>query len=165
MKSPLISLTFATLLIGGCATQSMLTVLSQPDGAYITEQTSGKQLGMAPTRIAYDAKKLAMHKDAQGCYLVYGFEAKWVSGARTVSQDKIKLCGSDTGNYTYTLVRPDFDGLDKDLTFAVQVETMRAQQRQARATEDAMYMQMLNSTKQVNCTSTNIGGYVSTSCN
>ena len=89
-------------VLGGCATQASLAVYSQPPGAYLTEVGTGRVLGIAPAASYYQEKLLHNHKDAQGCYLVKGVEATWVSGAQAVT-DPVRLCGSSTGNYQITL--------------------------------------------------------------
>ena len=66
------------------------------------------------------------HKDVQGCYVVKGVEARWVSGARAMT-DPVRLCGSATGSYTITLNRDaSYPDLEKDLQFALQIQTMLA---------------------------------------
>jgi len=70
------------LAMAGCATRATLTVFSQPEGAYLTEKGTGKVYGVAPVAVVYDANALASYKRADGCYLVKGFEARWVSGGR-----------------------------------------------------------------------------------
>jgi hypothetical protein len=70
---------------------------------------------------------LQNHKDAQGCYVVKGVEAHWVSGAQAVT-DPVRLCGSATGSYTITLNRDaSYPDLEKDLQFALQLQAIQAQ--------------------------------------
>lgn len=174
----------AVLVMSGCATQASLTILSQPEGAYLTEKGSGKVFGVAPVVVAYDANALANHKRADGCYLVQGFEARWVSGA-TASVDHMTLCGSSTGAYTITFSRaPNYPDLQRDLQFALQIQAIRAQQQQARAAQDAAAAAQARAAQEaarartaqnaaalralnaapINCTSTQMGHIVQTNC-
>ncbi|MDE2078692.1 MAG: hypothetical protein KGI91_16730 [Burkholderiales bacterium] len=155
--------------LAGCSTQASLTVYSQPEGAYLVEKGSGKSYGVAPTTVVYDASTLKNFRNAEGCYVVKGFEAKWVSGA-TAALELITLCGSSTGAYNITFSRPqDYPNLDKDLQFALQVQSTRALQQQARAAQDAADAAFYNNLIQqqrstVNCTSTQFGNTVQTRC-
>ena len=73
-----VALLVGALALGGCATRASLTVFSQPEGAYLTEKGTGKVYGVAPAQIVYDSKALANFTNANGCYLVKGFDARWV---------------------------------------------------------------------------------------
>ena len=169
----------------GCATQSTLTVTSQPSGAYITEAGTGRAHGVAPVVIYYDATALSAHKDASGCFPVGGLNAKWVSGATTSSEPIIRLCGSNTGVYRYLLSRDmNAEGLDKDLDFAMRQSAVAAQQAQASAANSQANLQMFNLSQQllkqsqpqvlapsiappsqINCVSRQQGNQVITNCN
>lgn len=133
------SLIFALLLgfLGGCATNTpTLTVYSQPQGAYITEVGTGRVVGMAPAASVYNRSALKAFKDEDGCYKIRGYEARWVSGARAVI-DPMRLCGKED-SYSITLNRDSsYPDLEKDLQFALQVQSILAQQQQARAARQA----------------------------
>lgn len=155
----------------GCSTQATLNVFSQPTGAYITEIGTSLTLGIAPTSAVYNPLILRNNKDNNGCYLVKGLKAKWVSGA-TSTLNPIRLCGSPTSTYNITINRDSsYPGLEKDLNFAMQVQNMLAQQQQAQAAQSAAFAQMwsaysisqgVNST--TNCTSRVVGDAIKTSC-
>ncbi len=159
------------LLIGstGCATQTVLTVYSQPAGAYVSEIGTSAAFGIAPTTVVYSSNQLKQNgRDPTGCYVLRGLQAKWVSGA-TASIEPVQVCGSSTGNYHITLVRdqssPD---LEKDLHFALQVEATRAQQQQAQTASDAALIAAYTAIQQsrpTQCTSTAAGESVQTVCN
>lgn len=125
------------VLIGsGCAalpappTRTTVTFFTQPEGAFLT-QVGGGLSGVAPLVVSYDSTNLRQFKDADGCYLIRGFEARWVSGA-TMHLEKTRICGSDSGTYQYTIARDaTLPGLDKDMQFALQLRTVQAQQKQA----------------------------------
>lgn len=165
------SIIFA-IFLSGCATHSNLTVVSQPSGAYITEVGTGKAYGTAPVTVRYDAKAMASIKDASGCYLVRGFEAKWVSGA-VATTPSIRLCGASTGNYTYQFSRDsNVPGLEKDLDFAMKQSALRAQQQQAQAIQDAAAIQAWSAFQAaqpkpptpISCSSYAVGNTVQTNC-
>lgn len=155
-----------TLFLEGCATQAELTVITQPEGAYVSEAGSGTGFGIAPVVIYYNPQQLRQSINAKGCFMVRGLEARWASGA-VAATETVELCGSDVGYYTFTLSRPpSYPGLDKDLQMAMQIQSGRAQQQQASAAEAAAAAAILGTMNQnkVNCTSQNIGGIVSTNC-
>lgn len=174
------SITFATLILAlaGCASQSSLTVISQPSGAYITETETGKAQGTAPIVVYYDSKAMSQYKDASGCFLVKGFDARWVSGATASSPSSIRLCGSSSGAYTYQFSRDSSaPGLDKDLDFALRQDAVRAQQQQSQATQNAAAIQAWSAMQAaqpkpvvptpvtpINCTSYSLGTVVQTNC-
>lgn len=117
------------LLLSGCA-KTLLTINSQPEGAYITQPSSRKNLGIAPITVSYEMKELKKFTDANGCFLVKGFEATWSSGA-SKSTGTIKLCVVSGLKFEYTIERgTEYPGLDKDLQFALQVQAARQQQNQ-----------------------------------
>jgi hypothetical protein len=93
------------VVMSGCATQASLVVGSEPEGAYISEIDTGTSLGMAPVVARYDAEALGKAKSPEGCFLVKGFEARWVSGAVSTSEPVVKLCGSNVGTYEITINR------------------------------------------------------------
>ena len=158
-----------TILAAGCATQASLTVTSQPEGAFITEKGTGNSYGIAPVIVVYDSAVLVHHKAPDGCYLVKGFDARWVSGA-AASLELVRLCGSNVGSYKISFSRdPTLPGLDRDLQFALQVQALHAQQQQAKAAQAAAAAALFSAwaTTQrpnVNCTSTQIGNTVQTNC-
>lgn len=153
----------------GCATQAVLTVRSQPEGAFITEEGTGRAYGMAPVNVAYDAGALSQHRAPDGCFLVKGFEARWVSGTSS-SLEQIRLCGSKIGAYSILFSRGSRQpGLEKDLQFAIQLQALRAQQQQAQAAQDAAAAALYSSwatppSQNVLCISNQVGNTVITNC-
>jgi hypothetical protein len=110
----------------GCATQASLTVFSQPAGAYISAISPGTRGGIAPFTFYYDGNALKAYKGPDGCYLVKGFKARWVSGVSAREQN-VRLCGSSTGDYNITVIRdPSAPGFEKDMQFALQVQAILA---------------------------------------
>lgn len=136
MRLLILMLLFGSL--GGCATNTpTLWVYSQPQGAYITELGTGRVAGMAPAASVYNLAALEPYKDKDGCYRIKGFEARWVSGARSTSADPMRLCGKED-SYNITISRDSsYPDLEKDLQFALQIQSIIAQQQQARAARQA----------------------------
>lgn len=162
-------LPLACAIFYGCATQASLTVTSQPEGAYLTEIDTSKSFGLAPVVVAYDPISLNQYKNAAGCYLVKGFTATWVSGV-TTSINPIQLCGTPAGSYTINLSRdPSLPGLEKDLQFVIQLQTLRAQQQQAKAASDASAAALWSAwsstqQKSIQCTTNVVGNAMQTNC-
>jgi hypothetical protein len=164
-----VSLLLAAVAVGGCATHASLAVFSQPEGAYITEKGTGRVIGVTPTRVVYDPESLTKYRRADGCYIVKGLEARWVSGA-TSALDLISLCGQRNGAYNITFSRAgNYPDLEKDLEFALRLQSVRAQEQQAQASQDAALAAVYQAfipkpAKPLNCTSTQIGNTVRTNC-
>jgi len=164
--------------VSGCGSlltsnRATLTVYSQPEGAFLTEVGGGVS-GVAPLIVLYDPSTLLQNRDADGCFRVRGFEARWVSGvATTLAQTK--FCGSERGAYQITFTRDASQaGLEKDMQFALQIQAVRAQQQQAQAAQDAAdaaesaaIAQMFSTwstPKPIKCESTQAGSTVRTTC-
>lgn len=141
-----ISFVALSAFVCGCATQAELQVFTWPEGALITEQSSGRVVGQSPTSAFYNLNSKST-KDAQGCYLVNGLQAQWRSGVVGSSEKLIRLCGSAVGNYTIQIERPKGGDLGRDLEYANQREMLRAQQQQAKSAQDAALLQMYMATK------------------
>lgn len=145
--------------------QATLQVNTNPAGGYVTEFDTGLVAGVSPVVMYYDPAAL-VYRNADGCFLVKGFSVQWVSGA-TAAVNPVTLCGSTYDDYFLTVNRPaTAPGLEKDLQFALQLQTLAAQQQQAEAARQAAALQMFNSINSpaVKCTSTPIGNQVHTKC-
>jgi len=167
IRLAILSPIFAALI--GC--QASLTIFSQPEGAYLTEPETGTAYGVAPAIVFYDSKALSNYKRADGCYYVKSIEAHWVSGA-IKNSGPIRLRGPSDGSYNMTIPRPSaYPDLDRDLQFALQLQSIRAQQQQAYAAQQAaaaLLYRALNppqSNSLTNCVSTPFGNSVHTNCN
>jgi hypothetical protein len=162
-------LTIAVAAVSGCASQARLTVQSQPEGAYITERVTGRAYGAAPIIVAYNKQDLIRHRGPDGCYLVNGFDARWVSGV-AASLEVLRLCGGATAGYSIAFTRdPAQPGFDKDMQFALQLQSVRAQQQQAQASQDAAAAALIaayqnEQPETVQCKSTQVGNTIETKC-
>lgn len=173
MKYRSILILVIIFICAGCSTQASLTVHSQPVGAYITEVETGMSAGMAPVAVFYNAEALKQSANAEGCYMIRGFKASWVSGTSTTIAP-IKLCGSPTASYNISLNRnPSAPGLDKDLQFSLQLQSIKAQQQQAQAASDAAAAQLwqawwqtwsASQQNKINCTTSTYGDTTYTNC-
>jgi hypothetical protein len=120
MKSSffLLSLSF---LLTACMTS--VTYSSNPPGAYISSIKTGKGHGVAPVTLYYEVNSNSP-KHTNGCYLLDGLRAQWVSGAYK-DFDTVWACKIG-GFHSITFDRPvDLPGLDKDLIFANQLEATK----------------------------------------
>lgn len=124
MRTALLYVSAATVFLAGCANRPppntvVLTVMSQPAGAYISEKGTNTA-GLAPLELQYPMAGLTKNKD--GCYVVRGFDARWGSGAASSSAGTVLFCGGGQ-KFHYLLKRNPADpGLDKDLEFALKLE-------------------------------------------
>jgi hypothetical protein len=92
---------------------------------------------MTPISVIYNPDALERHVDIRGCYLVKGFRSQWVSGVISIF-DPIKLCGNAIGAYNLSINRQSSHAnLDKDLQFALQLQTIRTQQQQANVAQNS----------------------------
>lgn len=169
MTKFVVTLSFLGVL-SGCAigTQATLTIYTQPEGALLTEKHTGTTYGIAPKTVIYNAAILHNIKTDDGCFMVHGFEARWVSGV-TSSLEQIRLCGSVVGDYTITFSRdPNAPGLESDMQFALQVQSVLAQQQQAAASQTAALASLLGAFEapdhNFKCTSTQVRSDVYTDC-
>lgn len=166
----LATLALLLTLLPGCATQGTLTVRSQPPGAYVTEPRSGGVLGVAPVTVYYQSAALEKWREAQDWYQIQALQATRVSGAVSRSPAPLRLCGDPTGQYTITLNRSSSaPGLDKDLQFASQMESIAAQKRQAKAAKDAALVNrwlgmQVQAKKPVRSSTTTLGDSLQTVC-
>lgn len=134
-----------TSFLTACASDTQLTIYSQPEGAYIATK-SGKAAGVAPLTLYYDVGDNAP-VDKQGCLIVQGATAQWASGAVT-KQDSFRLCGNKGGSYNVTLNRPqNAPNLAADLDVAMKLKTQRIMAEQARAANKAATAQAISATR------------------
>lgn len=158
-------------VIVGCSTPGVrLTVTSQPDGAYITSE--GPVSGIVPVVAFWEKQSLEKSsKDAEGCFQLTGFTARWASGA-VAEVPVIRICGPADGDYNFAMSRDmNYPNLDKDLQFALQVQALRAQNAQAQASQAAAFAAMLSASKAgqttqkpIHCSTYNSGFTIQTNC-
>lgn len=138
MKNILIMFLIA-FIYSGCASKYPVTFDSNPQGATII--CNGTNFGYSPETIYYDEEvKKNSSLNLGSC------SANWMSGA-TKQYGIIDLNQFPNG-VIQTLQRPNVDGYEKDTQFALQVEIMYAQKRQAAAAESAANAAAINSFNQ-----------------
>lgn len=176
MRIALLPIAATAAFLAGCANHVPpgtvhLTVLSQPAGAYVVDKKVGKG-GVAPQTYSYPTAQFA--KDQAGCIHVFGFDARWGSGAAATSAPTIRLCPSEGNQFTVTVARNPADpGLDRDLDFALRLDQAQAAKDNARIEGLAAgfigAMEVRNAQQQrmapIRCTSRNTFGRIETDCN
>ncbi len=108
-----------------------------PEGANVIDSITGKDYGVAPRTVYYDTADA--RPDAEGCFYLNGFEARWVSGA-TEQTELVRVCGSTTGAYQIAVSRPaSYPGLEQDMEWALQIQQTQAQARADRVARIAIH--------------------------
>jgi len=116
------------LILSGCSTKYPVTFDSNPKGAVVV--CSGKNWGYTPKTLYYNERVKQLNSlDISSC------SANWVSGY-SKNYGTIPLHQFPNG-VKQTLDRPFGDGYEKDAQFALQVQQMTYQKRQAQAAESA----------------------------
>ncbi len=112
------------LILVACTNQIPLIYVSIPEGATISEISTGNALGIAPTRKIFEIDSRSS-PDSEGCYILEGVAARWASGA-TAQTEELKLCDGNSGPYAVRLVRPtEHPDLERDLEEAAAVKAAR----------------------------------------
>jgi len=119
------------LILSGCSSKYPITYNSTPQGASVV--CNGINKGYTPTTLYYEPdekqKKLGLMKTVP-C------TAYWISGAKKAYSNTWDLNKFPDG-VMQTLQRPNVEGYEKDAQFALQVQNMRYQKREAEATASA----------------------------
>jgi len=151
-------------LLAGCASnQYAVTYDSTPGGAEVF--CSGKSYGYTPVTLYYT---LDEQTKKNGVLRTSSCGIKWVSGAVGSSNTVFDLKQFPNGVIT-TTPRPNEPNAQVDHQFALQLQSVRAQQAQAQAASDAAAAALWSAwsssqPKNVNCTTTPIGNSVYTNC-
>lgn len=128
MKTIPIFLIFTAIALGGCSNQYAITYDSHPRGANLI--CGGANKGYTPKTLYYDNKENRKEISTIPC------GARWISGAEKGYSTTFDLVKFPDG-VRQTLHRPNVDGYKEDAEFALKVQNMRYQKRQAEAAEDA----------------------------
>ena len=108
-------------LLAGCTTT--VTVVSDPEGAVITNRAGTVSYGYAPVEVPFDKKALEATidpTDPQQCAKIQGFTAKWLSGASAQTETPLYICDLKFGKKIY-LKRPgSVPGVEADLRWALE---------------------------------------------
>lgn len=139
------------LLATGCASQYAVTFDSYPQGATLV--CDGRNWGYTPITLYYDKSvKKQETLDLSNC------SANWVSGV-SINYGTVPVQQYLEG-VRQTQHRPNVPGFQQDAEFALQVQQMELQKRQAEAAESSVYQQK----RQNNKTTTCITNYGVTTC-
>jgi hypothetical protein len=122
--------TISTLL-ASCASNYGVTYDSEPRGASLI--CGGINQGYTPTTLYY---KLSEENKKSGTLNTVPCHAIWISGASDNFSSSFSLSQFPNGVMN-TLQRPNVEGYTQDAQFALQVENMKTQKRQAAAAESA----------------------------
>lgn len=117
--------------ISGCASTYDITYNAEPQGAAVI--CDGVNKGYAPTTLRYQVDQ---SNRENGTLNTVPCHAQWSSGASEVYPSSHSMTQFPNG-VMYTLPRPDVPGYQQDAEFALKVESMKIQQRQAQAAEAA----------------------------
>ena len=136
MRAVVLSAILASAVLTGCSTY--VSVVSEPEGALITDSTGSVVYGYAPLDVEFDTDNLRKGAHPGECARIPGFAAKWPSGAAASSASPLPVCDLRHG-MTVTIPRPESaPGLEQDLTWALQ----RAQKRARDAEEERDRMRL-----------------------
>ncbi len=116
------------IILSGCASKYGVEFSSNPSGASLV--CDGENWGYTPMWLYYDESV-----KEQSTINVSSCGAYWISGAKTSYPSNLKIFPE--GGTTITVQRPNVPGYEKDAQFALQVQSMKYQQRQAQAAESA----------------------------
>jgi len=120
------------IVLSGCgAKQYSITYNTNPTGASVVCQGINK--GYSPLTLYYTPDEENWKSEEMR---TISCTANWVSGARKDFSDTWDLKKFPDG-VRQTLQRPNVEGYEKDAQFALQVQNMKYQQRQAQAAESA----------------------------
>ena len=136
-SSALLAVVF-TAFLTGCSTY--VTVVSDPEGALITDASGSIVYGRAPLDVEYDTDELKHRAHPGQCPQIPGFTARWPSGASASSASPLPVCDLRRG-LTVRILRPQAaPGLEEDLRWALERAQKRA--RDAEIERDRMMLYM-----------------------
>jgi hypothetical protein len=126
------------LILTGCSSKYPITYNSTPQGASVV--CNGINQGYTPTTLYYEPSE---NQKELGSMKTVPCTAYWMSGAKKDFGNTWDLNKFPDG-VMQTLQRPNVEGYEKDAQFALQVQNIKYQQRQAQAAEEAAYQQQRN---------------------
>ena len=132
MKKNIIVITVTSLsllILAGCSNKYPVTIASSPVGADVS--CNGRSYGYAPVTRYFELDKATKQS---GYLRTCEWKLRWVSGATAIVNNVYDLNKFPNG-VTWTTPRPNVEGYEKDAQFALQVQQMQYQRRQAKAAE------------------------------
>jgi len=127
-----ITILVAIIFVTGCGTTKLkITHDSTPRGASLI--CDGQNMGYTPITLIYTVTEEQKKKETLH---VSPCQVKWISGVTAGGNSDLPVDLKKHGySQILTYPRPSGDGYEKDSEFALQVEILKAQQRQATAAE------------------------------
>ncbi|MDX9744064.1 MAG: hypothetical protein RBT59_09625 [Arcobacteraceae bacterium] len=122
---------FSITFFSGCSSKYPITYASEPSGATLI--CEGTNWGYTPKTLYYDFDTKTKESGTARTNLC---TAKWISGA-TKNYSQIWDLKKFPNGVMQTLQRPDGDGYKDDAEFALKVESLGYQKKQADATKSA----------------------------
>ena len=120
MRAAVLSALLVPVFLTGCSTY--VTVVSEPEGAVITDASGSIVYGRAPLDVEYDTNELRHGAHPGQCAQIPGFTARWPSGASASTDAALPLCDLRHG-MTVRINRPkSAPGLEQDLQWAPAAE-------------------------------------------
>ena len=117
-------------ILGGCASKYPITYNSEPKGAAVI--CNGVSKGYTPTTLYYQPDESSKK---QGVMKTVPCKAIWSSGAKQDYSTTWDLKKFPKG-VMQTVPRPDVPGYSQDAEFALNVENMKSQRKQANAAQN-----------------------------
>ena len=90
MRAAVLSALLVPVFLTGCSTY--VTVVSEPEGAVITDASGSIVYGRAPLDVEYDTNELRHGAHPGQCAQIPGFTARWPSGASASTDAALPLC-------------------------------------------------------------------------
>lgn len=87
MRAAVLSALLVPVFLTGCSTY--VTVVSEPEGAVITDASGSIVYGRAPLDVEYDTNELRHGAHPGQCAQIPGFTARWPSGASAAEAREI----------------------------------------------------------------------------
>ena len=113
MRAAVLSALLVPVFLTGCSTY--VTVVSEPEGAVITDASGSIVYGRAPLDVEYDTNELRHGAHPGQCAQIPGFTARWPSGASASTDAALPLCDLRHG-MTVRINRPkSAPGLDAEI--------------------------------------------------
>lgn len=128
--------------LSGCSSKYPITYDSTPSGASVV--CNGTNYGYAPVTLYYEQDE---NSKKNGSMRTAPCTASWTSGARASYSDIWDLNKFPSG-VRQTLPRPNVDGYDKDVQFALQVQQMKYQKEQVNAVQQQNFNQSMQNLNQ-----------------
>lgn len=123
----------AVVTLSAAPKRVSVTVHSDPEGATVYANTSHTLIGYAPITLTYPTSK--NFQRGKTCDAMQPVMVRWASGVEA-SIDTLTLCPVNGATQQFTFERPDEDGRQIDVQFALEIAKVRAMQQMANAASE-----------------------------